>query len=95
MADDAKQLQEDLKELERLASKLGKSVNFSNLKNDAEAVKELLKAWRKEVDEISNEFKDLSSTFKNVLDDLRNFNSTSSSVNRRFKTLGWFADKLK
>ncbi len=95
MADDAKQLQEDLKELERLASKLGKSVNFSNLKNDAEAVKELLKAWRKEVDEISNEFKDLSSTFKNVLDDLRNFNSTSSSVNRSFKTLGGFADKLK
>jgi hypothetical protein len=40
MADDAKQLQEDFKELERLASKLGKSVNFSNLKNDAEAVKE-------------------------------------------------------
>jgi len=95
MADDAKQLQEDLKELERLASKLGKSVNFSNLKNDAEAVKELLKAWRKEVDEISNEFKDLSSTFKNVLDDLRNFNSTSSSVNKSFKALGGFADKLK
>jgi anti-sigma factor RsiW len=95
MADDAKQLQEDLKELERLASKLGKSVNFNNLKNDAEAVKELLKAWKKEVDEISNEFKDLSSTFKNVLDDLKNFNSTSSSVNKSFKTLGGFADKLK
>ena len=95
MADDAKQLQEDLKELERLASKLGKSVNFNNLKNDAEAVKELLKAWKKEVDEINREFSDLSSTFKNVIDDLRNFNSTSSSVNRSFKALGGLADKLK
>jgi hypothetical protein len=95
MADDAKQLQEDLKELERLASKLGKSINFSNLKNDADAVKELLKAWRKETEEINREFSDLSSTFKNVLDDLRNFDSTSSRVNRSFKILGGFADKLK
>jgi chromosome segregation ATPase len=95
MADDAKQLQEDLKELERLASKLGKSVNFSNLKNDAEAVKELLKAWKKEVDEINREFSDLSSTFKNVIDDLKNFDSTSVRINRSFKILGGLADKLK
>jgi hypothetical protein len=95
MADDAKQLQEDLKELERLASKLGKSINFSNLKNDADTVKELLKAWRKETEEINREFSELSSTFKNVLDDLRNFDSTSSRVNRSFKILGGFADKLK
>ena len=95
MADDAKQLQEDLKELERLGSKLGKSVNFSNLKNDAEAVKELLKAWKKEVDEINREFSDLSSTFKNVIDDLKKFDGTSSRINRSFKTLGGLADKLK
>ena len=95
MADDAKQLQEDLKELERLASRLGKSVNFSNLKNDAEAVKELLKAWRKEIDEMNREFNDLSSTFKNVIDDLKKFDSTSSRINRSFKTLGGLADKLK
>ena len=95
MADDAKQLQEDFKELERLASKLGKSVNFSNLKNDAEAVKELLKAWKKEVDEINREFSDLSSTFKNVIDDLRGFSSTSSNINKSFKTLGGLSDKLK
>jgi len=95
MADDVKQLQEDFKELERLASKLGKSVNFSNLKNDAEAVKELLKAWKKEVDEINREFSDLSSTFKNVIDDLRGFSSTSSNINKSFKTLGGLSDKLK
>jgi len=95
MADDVKQLQEDFKELERLASKLGKSVNFSNQKNDAEAVKELLKAWKKEVDEINREFSDLSSTFKNVIDDLRGFSSTSSNINKSFKTLGGLSDKLK
>ena len=95
MADDAKQLQEDLKELERLASKLGKSVDFSNLKKDAEAVKELLKAWKREVDEMNREFSDLSSTFKNVIDDLRNFDYTSVRINRSFKTLGGLADKLK
>jgi hypothetical protein len=95
MADDAKQLQEDLKELERLGSKLGKSVDFSNLKKDTEAVKELLKAWKKEVDDINREFSDLSSTFKNVVDDLKKFDSTSSRINRSFKTLGGLADKLK
>jgi hypothetical protein len=95
MADDAKQLQEDLKELERLASRLGKSVNFNNLKNDAEAVKELLKAWRKEIDEMNREFSDLSSTFKNVINDLRNFDDTSNRINKSFRTLGGLADKLK
>ena len=93
--DDAKQLQEDLKELERLGQKLGKSVNFENLKNDAKAVEALLQAWRKEVEELNREFTDLSSTFKNVLDDLRNFNDISNRVNRSFKTLGGLADKLK
>jgi hypothetical protein len=92
---DAKQLQEDFKELERLGSKLGKSIDFSNLKKDAEAVKELLKSWRKEVDEMNREFSDLSSTFKNVVDDLKKFDSTSSRINRSFKALGGLADKLK
>ena len=95
MADDAKQLQEDLKELERLGSKLGKSVDFNNLKKDAEAVKELLKAWKKEVDDINREFSDLSSTFKNVVSDLGKANTTSSLINKSFKVLGGVADKLK
>jgi hypothetical protein len=93
--DDAKQLKDDLEELRQLGAKLNKSVDFSNLKKDAEAVKELLKAWKKEVDEMNREFSDLSSTFKNVLDDLRNFNDTSNRINRSFKTLGGLADKLK
>ena len=95
MADDAKQLKDDLEELRQLGSKLGKSIDFSNLKNDAESVKELLKAWKKEADELNREFSDLSSTFKNVLNDLTKSDKTTGNINKSFKTLGGLADKLK
>ena len=95
MADDAKQLKDDLEELRQLGSKLGKSIDFSNLKNDAESVKELLKAWKKEADELNREFNDLSSTFKNVLNDLTKTENTTGNINKSFKTLGGLADKLK
>jgi hypothetical protein len=95
MADDAKQLKDDLEELRQLGQKLGQSVNFENLKNDAKAVEALLKAWRKEFAEINREFSDLSSTFKNVVTDLGKANITSSNINRSFKALGGIADKLK
>jgi len=95
MADDAKQLKDDLEELRQLGQKLGQSVNFENLKNDAKAIEALLKAWRKEFAEINREFSDLSSTFKNVVVDLGKANITSSNINRSFKALGGIADKLK
>ena len=95
MADDAKQLKDDLEELRQLGSKLGKSIDFGNLKNDAESVKELLKAWKKEADELNREFNDLSSTFKNVLNDLTKTENTTGNINKSFKTLGGLADKLK
>lgn len=95
MADDAQQLKDDLEELRKLGQKLGQSVNFENLKNDAKAVEALLKAWRKEFAEINSEFSDLSSTFKNVLDDLKNFNDNSGRITKSFRVLGSLADKLK
>ena len=95
MADDAKQLKDDLEELRQLGSKLGKSIDFGNLKNDAKTVKELLQAWKKEIEEMNREFSDLSSTFKNVIDDLRGFSSTSANINKSFKTLSGLSDKLK
>jgi hypothetical protein len=89
------QLKRDFEELERLASKLGKKVDLSNIKNDAEAVKEYLKAWRNELNELNSEFTNLQDTFKNVVEDLGKANRTSIDVNRSFRTLGGIADKLK
>ena len=40
------QLKKDFEELEQLAARLGKKVDLSNIKNDANAIKELLKAWK-------------------------------------------------
>ena len=56
--------------------------------------RELLNAQR-HFSEINNEFRDLSKQFKNVLDDLRGWDSTSGRINKSFKTLGSLADKLK
>jgi hypothetical protein len=56
--------------------------------------RELLNAQR-HYRELSNEFNDLSQTFKNVLDDLRGWNNTSNLINRSFKTLGGLSDKLR
>jgi biotin operon repressor len=45
--------------------------------------------------EMNSSFDDLSQQFKNVIDDLKKFDSTSSRINKSFKTLGGLADKLK
>jgi len=89
------QLKKDFEELQQIAAKLGSKVDLSKFKNDAEAIKELLKLWRKELDEINSEFTNLQDTFKNVIEDLGKVNRTSIDVNRSFRTLGGIADKLK
>jgi len=89
------QLKKDFEELEQLAAKLGKKVDLSNIKNDANAIKELLKAWKSELNELNSEFTNLQDTFKNVVEDLGKANRTSIDVNRSFRTLGGIADKLK
>jgi hypothetical protein len=89
------QLKKDFEELEQLAAKLGKKVDLSNIKNDANAIKELLKAWKNELNELNSEFTNLQDTFKNVVEDLGKANRTSIDVNRSFRTLGGIADKLK
>jgi hypothetical protein len=45
--------------------------------------------------ELNSDFNDLAQQFKNVLDDLRGWNSTSGLINKSFKILGGLADKLK
>ena len=89
------QLKKDFEELEQLAARLGKKVDLSNIKNDANAIKELLKAWKNELNELNSEFTNLQDTFKNVVEDLGKANRTSIDVNRSFRTLGGIADKLK
>ena len=60
----------------------------------AEFNRELLNAQRHTA-ELNRDFNDLSSQFKNIVDDLRKWDSTSSKINKSYKTLGGLADKLK
>lgn len=68
---------------------------FSKANGDVNELKNLLNQINKELNETKTTFADLSKIFKNTLDDLRGFDSTSSSINRNFRTLGGLADKLK
>jgi hypothetical protein len=54
-----------------------------------------LREVNRELAETSSESNNLSAQFKNVLDDLRGWDSTSGRINKSFKTLGNLADKLK
>jgi uncharacterized protein (DUF3084 family) len=56
--------------------------------------RELLNARRASA-ELNRDFNDLSSQFKNIIDDLRKWDSTSSRINSSYKKLGGIADKLK
>ena len=60
----------------------------------AEFNRELLNAQRHSA-ELNRDFNDLSSQFKNIVDDLRKWDSTSSKIYKSYKTLGGLADKLK
>jgi len=60
----------------------------------AEFNRELLNAQRHSA-ELNRDFNDLSSQFKNIVDDLRKWDSTSTKINKSYKTLGGLADKLK
>jgi DNA repair ATPase RecN len=56
--------------------------------------RELINAQRHAAD-LNRDFNDLSSQFKNIVDDLRKWDSTSTKINKSYKTLGGLADKLK
>ena len=60
----------------------------------AEFNRELLNAQRHSA-ELNRDFNDLSSQFKNIVDDLKKWDSTSARINKSYKTLGGLADKLK
>ena len=60
----------------------------------AEFNRELINAQRHSA-ELNRDFNDLSSQFKNIVDDLRKWDSTSTKINKSYKTLGGLADKLK
>ena len=54
-----------------------------------------LRNTRRESADLNRDFNDLSSQFKNIIDDLRKWDSTSSKINNSYKKLGGIADKLK
>jgi len=68
---------------------------FTKAGDNADELRKLLMQINKELDSAKTTFSDLSKYFKNTLDDLRGFDSTSSNINRSFKTLGGLTDKLR
>ena len=91
---------QDLQKIEQYLKSAGLEGDVLRNRMDAirnstiEFNRELESANRK-LSEMSSEFTDLSKQFKNVLDDLRGWDSTSGRINRSFKALGSLADKLK
>ena len=90
----------DLEQIEKYLRASGLSAK--ELKDRMDAIKNSTTEFNRELenahvhfDKINSDFDDLSSQFKNVLDDLRKWDSTSSRINASFKTLGGLADKLK
>ena len=100
MADAPKQDPKELKQIEDYLRKSGLqakelSDRMATLKaNTSEYARELGNA-KKEMAEMSNEFTDLSQTFKSVVSDLSKVDDTSKKINNSFKTLGGLADKLR
>jgi hypothetical protein len=91
---------QDLQQIEQYLRAAG--LKADELRNRMDAIRNSTAEFNRELGnaqrhfaDISGEFNDLSKQFKNVLDDLRGWDSTSGRINRSFKTLGGLADKLK
>ena len=92
--DDIKQLQDEFKKLNEQV-RAAKGQYFEDIPKTVNDLKSSIKFLSDELASLKTTFSDLSKIFKNTLDDLRGFDSTSSSINRNFRTLGGLADKLK
>ena len=82
MADSAK----DFEELKKLNRELAKGADLSKIKKDAEAVKLLLEAWRKEADSTASSITDLSQQMRNVMNDLMKSGIEVKNINKAFRT---------
>jgi hypothetical protein len=92
--------QKDLDFIQDYLTKMGESGArlaqlMTTIKNDQFIFNTYLKEAKEEAARMNSSFNNLSSTFKNILDDLQNFDSTSNRINKSFKILGGLADKLK
>jgi hypothetical protein len=90
----------DLEQIEKYLRASG--LGAKELKDRMDAIKNSTTEFNRELlnsqqhfDNINQEFTDLSSQFKNVLDDLKKMDSTSNLINKNFSKLGDIADKLK
>ena len=92
--------QKDLDFIQDYLTKMGESGArlaqlMTTIKNDQFIFNTYLEKAKEEAARMNSSFNNLSSTFKNILDDLKNFDSTSNRVNKSFRVLGGLADKLK
>jgi len=82
MADSSK----DYEELKKLNQQLAKGADLSKIRKDAEAVKLLLEAWRKEADSTATSITDLSKQMRNVMNDLMKSGIEVKNINKAFRT---------
>jgi hypothetical protein len=92
--DDIKQLQDEFKKLNEQV-RAAKGQYFEDIPKTVNDLKSSIKFLSDELASLKTTFGDLSKIFKNTLDDLKGFDSTSSSINKSFRTLGGLADKLR
>ena len=90
----------DLQQIEQYLRASGLSaqdlVNRMNaIKNSTADFNRELENAKRHFDELNNNISDLSKIFKNVLDDLKRWDSTSSRINRSYEKLGNISDKLR
>ena len=87
------QIEQYLRDVGLNATELRKRMD--DIKNSTTEFNRELTNAQRHFAEMNSSFDDLSQQFKNVIDDLKKFDSTSSRINKSFKTLGGLADKLK
>jgi hypothetical protein len=90
----------DLQQIEKYLRDSGLSaqdlVNRMNaIKNSTSEFNRELRNAQDHFANLNDEFSDLSTTFKNVLNDLKKWDDTSNKINRSFSKLGGISDKLR
>jgi hypothetical protein len=91
--EDLKRIEDYFKAINMDAATFSK--RMADVKNNQKEFNRELENAVKHFADLNNEFDNISSTFRNVVNDLRKFDDTSGRINKNFKTLGGYADKLK
>jgi hypothetical protein len=92
------QLRKDLQELERLKSELGKDFDlkaFKDVEKNASNIKQLLRDWRTEFNEVNRSIKDIGSELKEAWKDISQTERATKNIDKAFKSIISLSDDLR